>query len=375
MRRLRTPFTFEGTEWTNAPVFENACGCTDSTAFNYDDGAEYDDGSCIAVVEGCMDMEACNFNALANTEDGSCTYAESGYDCDGMCLNDADGDGVCDEFEVAGCTDDAALNFDADATDDDGSCVYCTLTATLDIEHVSCAEAQDGQIAVAAEGAFPDSSAMTYTLLPNGIAQADSVFAGLPGGFYEVIVADESGCADTLQAEVAEPDPLLVLLDEVVGSVPEQAEGSIAITVSGGTAPYEFSWLQLDGVFTSGEEDVTGLNPGTYQVTVTDANGCSTTSFEITVESIVGIGETDALLALSVYPNPTSDQFYLAPPSGTGTMTVRLFTLEGRMVWNDEYANPPESVVIPVHDLANGQYVVHVSMEQKQWFEKVQVFR
>ena len=28
-----------------------------------------------------------------------------GYDCDGNCLNDADGDGVCDEFEIAGCQD------------------------------------------------------------------------------------------------------------------------------------------------------------------------------------------------------------------------------------------------------------------------------
>ena len=32
-------------------------------------------------------------------------YAEDGYDCDGVCLNDADGDGVCDEFEIAGCQD------------------------------------------------------------------------------------------------------------------------------------------------------------------------------------------------------------------------------------------------------------------------------
>ena len=47
---------------------------------------------------------------------------EAGYDCDGVCLNDADGDGVCDEFEVAGCTDTTACNYDADATDDDGSC-------------------------------------------------------------------------------------------------------------------------------------------------------------------------------------------------------------------------------------------------------------
>ena len=38
-------------------------------------------------------------------------------------LNDADADGVCDEFEIAGCTDAAACNYDADATDDDGSCL------------------------------------------------------------------------------------------------------------------------------------------------------------------------------------------------------------------------------------------------------------
>ena len=51
-----------------------------------------------------QDETACNYNADATDDDGSCTYAEDGYDCDGNCLNDTDGDGVCDEFEVAGCT-------------------------------------------------------------------------------------------------------------------------------------------------------------------------------------------------------------------------------------------------------------------------------
>ena len=50
--------------------------------------------------------------------------AADGYDCDGNCLADADGDGVCDEFEVAGCQDDMACNYNAEATDDDGSCEY-----------------------------------------------------------------------------------------------------------------------------------------------------------------------------------------------------------------------------------------------------------
>ena len=80
-------------------------GCTDETAFNYNQSANTDDGSCIAVVEGCLDESACNYESEANTDDESCEYAEQYYDCDGVCLLDSDGDGVCDELEVLGCTD------------------------------------------------------------------------------------------------------------------------------------------------------------------------------------------------------------------------------------------------------------------------------
>ena len=76
------------------------------------------------VVNGCTDPGACNFNPDATDDDGSCWYAEAYYDCDGTCLNDADGDGVCDELEVYGCTDSTALNYNPEATEDDGSCIY-----------------------------------------------------------------------------------------------------------------------------------------------------------------------------------------------------------------------------------------------------------
>ena len=42
------------------------------------------------------------------------------------CLNDADEDGVCDEFEIDGCTEPNACNFSDVATEDDGTCEFCS---------------------------------------------------------------------------------------------------------------------------------------------------------------------------------------------------------------------------------------------------------
>merc|ERR1711907_294773 len=78
----------------------------------------------------CIDSIACNFNEIATIDDGTCTYATEFYDCDGVCLNDADGDGVCDELEIEGCMDElvdnafGGCNYSPEATDDDGSCTY-----------------------------------------------------------------------------------------------------------------------------------------------------------------------------------------------------------------------------------------------------------
>ena len=58
-------------------------------------------------ISGCTDATACNYNASA-TDDDSCSYANTGYDCDGVCILDSDGDEVCDG-EISGCTDATAL--------------------------------------------------------------------------------------------------------------------------------------------------------------------------------------------------------------------------------------------------------------------------
>ena len=72
-------------------------------------------------LRGLFEPHRCNYDPDA-TVAGECVFPELGYDCDGVCLEDEDGDGVCDIFEVAGCTDAEACNYDPEATDDNGSC-------------------------------------------------------------------------------------------------------------------------------------------------------------------------------------------------------------------------------------------------------------
>ena len=81
-------------------------GCTYSAACNYNQMATSDDGSCdfdscYTVIEGCTYDDACNFNPDATDDDGSCEYADPGFDCLDNCLDDADGDGICDFLDVA----------------------------------------------------------------------------------------------------------------------------------------------------------------------------------------------------------------------------------------------------------------------------------
>jgi hypothetical protein len=65
---------------------------------------------------------------------GSCEAVSEAvvYDCDGNCLADSDGDGVCNELEVGGCQDYTACNFCEEATDEDGSCEWSSCGGCTD---------------------------------------------------------------------------------------------------------------------------------------------------------------------------------------------------------------------------------------------------
>jgi len=85
------------------------------------------------IIEvGCKDSTACNYEPDALIEDDSCIYSDGKFDCDGTCIEDEDGDGVCDVDEISGCTSIHACNYDPQATDEDDSCEYMTCIDKVD---------------------------------------------------------------------------------------------------------------------------------------------------------------------------------------------------------------------------------------------------
>ena len=105
-------------KWNGSWIF-GGVNCTDGTQTIYESTCAYP--LCSSGI-GCTNSEACNYMPSSATDDGSCYFANEGYNCDGLCLEDGDGDGVCDTFEIAGCMDSAACNYNPLATDDDSTC-------------------------------------------------------------------------------------------------------------------------------------------------------------------------------------------------------------------------------------------------------------
>jgi gliding motility-associated-like protein len=119
----------------------------------------------------------------------------------------------------------------------------------------------------------------TGTIDGNGVAVE---IPGLPAGAYLIEVTDANDVFATINTSVGEPAALALQLEASSYGIyelscPDAADGSLSATVSGGTAPYSYTWS--NGTTGATAED---LAAGSYNLLVTDANGCT-----ITAESLL----------------------------------------------------------------------------------------
>lgn len=134
---------------------------------------------------------------------------------------------------------------------------------------VSCNGGGDGSGEVAGSGG---TAPYSYEWLGLGVFSADAY--NLPAGTYDVEVTDAQGCTFTIQVTINEPAPNGLTITDTQASCGSN-DGTLTATPQGGSAPFSYQWDAAAGSQTTGT--ATGLGVGTYNVTVTDANGCITT--------------------------------------------------------------------------------------------------
>ena len=144
------------------------------------------------------------------------------------------------------------------------------LSVDVTSTNVSCYGFDDGTITANPTGGTPTSPSGTYTYSWTPTGQTTQTATALAPGIYEVTVTDSKGCTVTSSnILITEPSSELVVTADSTDETCVMNDGTAIANVFGGTTPYTYLWSNGQTTQTA-----TGLSPGLYSVTVTDANGC-----------------------------------------------------------------------------------------------------
>jgi hypothetical protein len=142
------------------------------------------------------------------------------------------------------------------------------------------------------------------------------------------------------------------------------SDGAIDLIVSGGVAPYTYSWSGPGG-FTASTEDLTGLDAGSYTVNVTDAYcGIATQTFVVATDTNVAVNPALALSAVEIFPNPFAQELNVSFNSPVqGDALLQLSDAAGRLVRSQSVMLQASNALKLTFDrpLASGVYLLTVS--------------
>ncbi|MBI2967083.1 MAG: gliding motility-associated C-terminal domain-containing protein [Bacteroidetes bacterium] len=202
-------------------------------------------------------------------------------------------------------------------------------------DSADCYGSTDGSIDIAVSGGSP-----SYTYLWSDSSVSEDIIAG--AGFYTVTVTDSKSCTITYTDSINEPAPM-VLLTVTNPATCNQADGSVAVSVTGGTGIYSYYWLP-GGASTA---MVNNLYAGLYIVTVTDSKGCTGTDV-----AVISNSNAPVLTVISL----TNSTCY-GDSNGTITVSATGGTPPLTFSWN---TNPPQAGATAT-GLTEGNYSVSVT--------------
>ena len=260
----------------------------------------------------------------------------SGSDLSITVENYSDGETGTGGGTSSSCEED--LDFIYSATLD---CASCT-NPTISVSDIT--EPCQGESTGAIDLTITPSGSYTYTWgggpSPIGDLQDPT---GILAGTYTVTVSDGMGCSSSQSITVNENTPPIISVTSLTQpSCAQPTGGAINISISDGQTPYDIDWDNNGTGQTNDPEDLTNLSGGAYNITVTDANGCS---------AIFGTALTTPVCNTCELSNPQATPVCGAPCAGTPSGDYFLLVEFDNM---DEGANGVD-IYVDGTPLATGQ--------------------
>ena len=158
------------------------------------------------------------------------------------------------------------------------------LAASITVNNqISCAGGSNGSLTANVTG-----GTAPFQYLWNTGATTPSQ-TGLSAGMFIVQVIDANGCSDSDTVVLSDPGPIAIAFSVTDVSCNGGTDGAITAIPSGGVGIFTHQWTGPNG-FTAFGASISNLMAGTYNITASDANGCTATgSIGITEPSAISI--------------------------------------------------------------------------------------
>lgn len=317
-------------------VFEEEIDCSDllitSTLSDFNDY----NISCHGASDGSIDVTVSGGN-------GGYKYSWSTKNGSGLVQDNEDQTGLSPGIYVLTVTDskECQVSKEFTITEPDEIKIITTIS---DYNGYGISEngGNDGSIELSVSGGIGEYSFKWSTQNGSGLDINNQNQANLTAGIYKVTVTDQNGCEESLEITLIEPGDSNQNCNDflIIGTVSNyngygtscdgQNDGSIDITVSGGTTDYTYQWSKEEDVsFSANTQDISSLSPGTYNVTATDAMGCvDIVSFTITEPDEIQVsselsnvsehGGSDGSIDITVSGGTGSYTYFWSSNNGSG---------------------------------------------------------
>ncbi|RYD52741.1 MAG: T9SS type B sorting domain-containing protein [Sphingobacteriales bacterium] len=214
------------------------------------------------------------------------------------------------------------------------------ITATATKTDVFCFGSTNGTATVSATGG---TTPYTYSWNTTPIQTTASI-TGLTAGTYTATVTDAKGCTQTASATIAQPAAGLAITTAPTSvACFGGTNGAAVASVTGGTAPYTYSWNTTPAQTTA---TANNLPSGTYTVTVTDTKNCTATATAVVTQPTV----------LTVATTKT-DVSCFGGTNGTATATAT----GGNGTYTFSWNTTPVQATATASNLSSGTYTVTVT--------------